>query len=330
MLLYIWLLLTIPQDRLICTLWVNDIPSQAAVIQSCGTDALGAYRLDVLKNGVGICSIPAASLAWVREDCILEGRLDGYMLRIVEPDYQGLIGCSVTTPTPVQPSEQVVREQCPNSKPYQLRLGGTRLVTPQVDTICKPPSIEQPATIATSKEFHLLAGKLIWYGYARANCPGGYSGVDPITFAATPCGMDGARAEMIAWQNSMDADIIAAAKLWNVPAVTLKTMIENETQFWSWTNGPQEHGMIQATDYAAYVVLHVYEKGYYAVTPAQQASARAAWLRQLDCDYCTPKQSIEHAKRMMGAYAQTLAAYYCMYGSWSEALRVWNIKYKEN
>jgi hypothetical protein len=135
---------------------------------------------------------------------------------------------------------------------------------------------------------------------------------------------------MIAWQNSMDTEILKAAAKWNVPAPMLKQMIENETQFWSWTGSPQEHGLIQATDYAAHAVLHVYERGYYSLTPTQRASARAAWLNQLDCQACDPKQTIEHAKQNMSRYAQTLAAYYCMYGSWNEALRAWNVKYQEN
>jgi len=329
MTLYIWFLLTIPRDRLICNLWISQPPTQAALVQACGTDALGKYRLDVLRDGVGICTVPASSLNWVMTDCALTGRMDDYTLRIVESDYYTVTGCAVTTYTPDEPTQEQIdnaNKGCNPSTPYRIVLSGTRQADLDVG-ICKPPSIAQPASIATSHELNLLAGKLIWYGYAKAQCSNGLSGVDPITFAATPCGMDGARSEMIAWQNSMDTEILSAASEWNVPADMLKKIIENETQFWAWTNSPQEHGLIQATDYAAFAVLHVYSKGYYVLTPAQMDSARAAWIRQLDCDYCTPKQSIEHAKRMMSVYAQTLAAYYCMYGSWSEALHVWNEKY---
>ena len=325
---FIWLLLTLPHDRLVCDLWIAEPPTQAALIQTCGTDALGEYRIDVLENGIGICSRPGGDLLFVADWCNLYYPLDHYRLRIVEPDYQDLIGCTVKTLTAEQPSARVIREQCPEAVDYEVRAGGTRQVKPEADPVCKPPSTPQPASIATSHELYLLAGKLIWYGYAQAACPGGLSGVDPETFAATPCGMDGARAQMIAWQNSLDDAILKAAREWNVPAEMLKELIERETQYWSWTGVDGEHGLIQITDDGAAVVLHVYEKGYYQMPPNAQYQARAAWLASLDCYYCSPRQTIEKAARDMSKYAQSLAAYYCMYGSWENALAKWNINYQ--
>lgn len=327
--IFVWFLLTIPHDHLLCELWTRQLPTQAALVQSCGTDALAPYRMDVTYNGIIICTKPAASLVTVQSECALNGPLDQYRLRIVEPNYQTLIGCSVTTSTKDEPSAYEIHKQCPDAHDFVVRFSGSRQADP-VPALCKPPSLQQPVSIATSENYYLLAGKLIWYGLAHAQCPNGLSGVDPVTFAATACGMDGARAKVIDWQNSLDQSILTAAREWNVPADLLKRIIASESQFWIWTGVNGEHGLAQITDDGAHVVLHMYEKGYYALSSTQQAQARAAWLNSLDCFGCTPLQTLEKAKADMPKTAQALAAYYCMYGSWNEAARAWNIKHKEN
>lgn len=329
MIIFVWLLLTLPSDRLVCDLWTAQIPTQTALMQTCGTDALGDYTLHVTRNNADVCVIPAADLASVMTACNLPGRLDDYRLRIVEPNYQELIGCTVETPTNVQPSAQEVKRQCPKAVNYEIRNGGTKQTALDAGATCKPPPPPMPATIATSKELHLLAGRMIWYGYAKADCPQGLSGVHPVTLAALPCGMDGAKPKMIAWQNQLDPYILASSAKWNVPAVTLKQLIESESQYWSWTGVNGEHGMIQITDSGADVLLRIYERGYYQLTDKQRENARAAFLNSLDCPYCTPKQTIEKAANDMDRYAQTLAAYYCAYGNWNAALTAWNVRYKQ-
>jgi hypothetical protein len=327
MLLYLWLILTLPHDRMICSLWITLPPSQSELMQSCGTANLSPFVIRVVYNGQVICNADSASLYTVHSDCGLTLPLSQYRLNIVEPDFQDAI-CSVTTPTNTQPTKSEIERQCPDATKHKdivIKPWGTKTMEPEPG-MCKPPATVQPSNIATDHELHLLAAKLIWYGYVKPDCKNG-SLSSPLS--PTPCGLDAARPMMVQWQNSMDAEIVKAASEWNVSAIMLKQMIENETQFWSWTNSPQEHGLIQATDYAAFAVLHVYSRGYYSVTPTQRASQRAAWLRNLDCDACDPKQTIEHAKQVMSIYAQTLAAYYCMYGNWNDALRAWNIKYQQ-
>lgn len=330
MILYLWLLLTIPSDRYICELWTREL-TRAAIVQACGVEveSISSYRVDVYENGVKICDLPAVDILFAGESCNLHKKYDAYRLRVVEPEYQEWIGCNVKTSTPAQPTPEQVREQCPAAINYEIRSGGTITPTPP-PSVCMPPAISQPESIATQKDLHLLAARLIWYGYARGNCPNGLSGLDMRTNTVTACGMDGARADVIAWQNSLDDAILRASREWNVPAVTLKTLIERETQFWAWTGSDGEMGLIQITEEGAGNVLHVYETGYYRMTSREQAQARAAWLRSLACDYCTPKQVIEKAKQDMSKYAQALAAYYCMYGNWNAALTAWNIKHKEN
>lgn len=329
--LYLWLILTVPQDRLICELWTRDIPTQSAIVQACGTDVLEKYTLFVTQNGVSVCEIPAVALSTVNTDCSLVERLDAYKLRIVEKDFQTAI-CTVRTMTESPPIWGTVRTQCPNAEKYgahgiQIKFWTTRQPEPEPVSVCMPPPTKQPSNIATHENYHLLAGKLIWFGIAKSNCPGGYSGVDAKTFAATPCGLDGARPQMIAWQNGLDDAILQAATQWHVPADLLKRIIAAESQFWTWTGTDGEHGLIQITDAGADVVMHFYQDGYYHMTNAERQSVRSAWLRKLDCLYCTPIEAYEHAKQVMSYYAQALAAYYCMYGSWDSAVRAWNIKH---
>jgi hypothetical protein len=142
--------------------------------------------------------------------------------------------------------------------------------------------------------------------------------------------MEEARDDVITWQNALDEAILKASAEWNVPPMTLKTIIERETQFWPWTGTDGEHGLIQITDAGADVVLHVYERGYYQLRPEQRAQARAAWLASLNCHGCGPVQWLDKARADMPKYAQALAAYYCITGNWPDALALWNIKYKEN
>ncbi len=325
MILYIWFLLTLPQDRLVCSLWVAQPPERAAIVQSCGDIDLAAYRLDVQSEGVVICSRRADVLPNVIRECPLSSTLDHYRLRIIEENYQTTI-CAVETKERIEPTREEIAEQCPTANEYAIRYAGTKRVE-SAAPVCKPPSVAQPASIATSEDYYLLAGKLIWFGMAKGNCPGGYSGVDASTFAATPCGMDGARAQMLAWQNGLDDAILVSARTWNVPADLLKRLIAEETQFWTWTGVDGEHGLIQITDAGATVVLHVYLSGYYRMNPREQFEARQAWLRQLDCYNCSPLAAYDHAKRTMDLYAQALAAYYCMYGSWDTAVTAWNVKH---
>jgi len=321
--------LTIPHDRIVCSLWTAQPPSQVQLVEACGPVDLSAYRLDVISNGITLCSKPAAALQNIVNECALSGRLDQYRLNIVQPDYQDAI-CTVSTDERIEPTREEVISQCPKAPArYQLRFTGTRDVKPATVTICKPPAVTQPASIATEENYYLLAGKLIWYGLSKSACDGGYSGIDDLdTFAATPCGLAGAREDMIAWQNNLDRDILAAASIWNVPADLLKEIIASETQFWPWTGTDGEHGLIQITEDGAAVVLHVYMVGYYKLDPEAQHQARIAWLNQLDCFNCSPVAAYERARSVMPLYAQALAAYYCMYGSWNEAVRVWNIKHE--
>lgn len=326
--IYLWALLTIPYDRFICELWTREL-NRAAIVQACGVEVedIAGYRVDVFESGIKICELESEQILFTAEWCNLHKRYDAYRLRVVDPDHQELTGCIVRTNSADKPTDAQVREQCPGAKDYELVSKGTVMPAPE-PVKCMPPSVDQPESIATNKDYHLLAARLIWYGYARPICPGGLSGLDSLT-SVTACGMDGARSEVIAWQNSLDDAILSAAQEWHVPAVVLKSLIERETQFWTWTGTDGEIGLIQITEAGAGNVLHVYQKGYYQLTPNEQARARAAWLRSMACDYCTPKQAIEKARADMEKYAQTLAAYYCMYGTWENALRAWNIKHQQ-
>jgi hypothetical protein len=312
-----------PQDRLICSLWISQPPSQEQLVQSCGTANLNPYRLDVSYNGTAICSKPASQLPTIKSDCLLTD-LSAYRLNIIEPNYTRAI-CAVSTLTAVEPTRSEIESQCPEALKvnYQVKPWGTKKQESS-SLSCKPPLVQQPASITTGENYHLLAAKLIWYGYAKADCPNGAL-ISPTS--PTPCGLSAARPAILEWQNGMDSQILETATKYNIPARAMKEIIARETQFWSWTGINGEHGIFQITEDGADLVLRMSLPGYDRMKENVKRDYRIAWLKQLDCETCTPKQAYDHAKRNMDLFGEALAAYWCTYGTWDDAIRAWNEKH---
>lgn len=93
-----------------------------------------------------------------------------------------------------------------------------------------------PATgqqLYSEYDLSYLAGHLIHYGAVDiSGCPGGAlldSG------AATPCGVQAANSQVLAWQNQFNSDIIGASKETGVPPMLIKNIFAWETQFWPQT-----------------------------------------------------------------------------------------------
>jgi hypothetical protein len=83
----------------------------------------------------------------------------------------------------------------------------------------------------TEVPYNYLAAKLIIAGVVDASrCENG--GLLPDTFGANACGLELARAEVIAWQNRFDGLILRVAKETGVPAQLLKRLFATESQFW--------------------------------------------------------------------------------------------------
>jgi len=99
-------------------------------------------------------------------------------------------------------------------------------------------------------------GRLIAYGLADASiCPDG--GLLPNGWASA-CGLETARESVDAWQNRFNAQIIAAAQEFNLPAQLLKNLFAQESQFWPGAVRDlkiQEFGMGHLTEQGADAVL---------------------------------------------------------------------------
>lgn len=90
-----------------------------------------------------------------------------------------------------------------------------------------PPS---PDELNTMKPYQYLAGQLLYTGQVKApECPGGglISGTGP-----NACGLEKTTQAVIDWQNQFDVDIWSASRTVGIPPRLIKTMIEQESQFW--------------------------------------------------------------------------------------------------
>jgi hypothetical protein len=100
---------------------------------------------------------------------------------------------------------------------------------------------ESPIQLYTTDSYLYLAGYLIQSGQVDAStCEDGglYLGG-----SASPCGERLAEAQVIDWQNRYNAQILQAAKRYNIPALLLKRVIAQESQFMGETNKPYEKGL---------------------------------------------------------------------------------------
>ena len=100
---------------------------------------------------------------------------------------------------------------------------------------------QSPVQLYTTDSYLYLAGYLIQSGQVDASsCEDGglYLGG-----SASPCGAKMAEAQVIDWQNRYNAQILQAAQRYNVPAMLVKRVIAQESQFMGETNKPYEKGL---------------------------------------------------------------------------------------
>lgn len=341
--LFVFWLVTQPTPDIVCTLWVSTSPKAADIAQACGSIELSGNTLRLVDIGSGevACERPAADVFSVAQLCA-RWDLGIYRIQILTPPTRKLV-CSITAAT-AQPTDAEILTTCGQQTLDRYHSGelalqdAGRVEVSAGPKACNPPLLltgfgllEQPASqddLATSIDYRLLAGRLLWFGIIRADCDG-WSGVDPVNGAATDCGMRSARQATIRWQNTYDPDILAASRAYNVPARLLKALIAAETQFWPlWTGEDGERGLTQITDGAADMVMLYTQPGYALLTVDGRMYARAAWRNPLACELCNLGQAVTHARRSMPRLAEALAAYWCAFGSWDAALRGWNIKHE--
>lgn len=317
-LIYLFAILTQPTDRIICDLWTRAI-TQEALTAACPAFVAEGLRVDVYTVDMQfVCSRPAQSLARVQEDCGLNGALDQYILRIVQPGYQEL-KCMVQSPNADMPTAEEIAEQCPGvGKDYVIKASGKREERaeapscPFAEIEPGPGLYQQPnnaAELATAESMPTLAGKLIWYGYVKVTTCEGNSGVD-VHHIATPCGVAAAYSQMMAWQNQFDGAIYEAALTYHIPARLLKRIMRVESNYWMFydTGEDGETGMMQVTDNGLDTLLR-FDPWLDPVYPGRDANAQA-WSRATARQYFTV-ESVQTINEHMPYYARLLAAFHC-------------------
>jgi hypothetical protein len=112
-----------------------------------------------------------------------------------------------------------------------------------------------PEDLNSRKTLHYLADKLIIKGAVNTqDCPGG-----GLLYTGSPnaCGLERAAQMMYDWQNLFDQIIWTTSRSDGIPPILLKSMIEQETQFWpeNSRNGEFEYGLAQINQLGADVSL---------------------------------------------------------------------------
>ncbi|NMB87460.1 MAG: hypothetical protein GYA17_03810 [Chloroflexi bacterium] len=108
-----------------------------------------------------------------------------------------------------------------------------------------------PDDLRTDKTLHYLAQQLIRHGVVDASsCPGGGLNANG---SPNGCGIDQAQQAMLDWQNRFDLTIWSTAQELGIPAKYLKSLIEQESQFWpaSAANMFDEYGLGQVNEMGA-------------------------------------------------------------------------------
>jgi hypothetical protein len=182
-----------------------------------------------------------------------------------------------------------------------------------------------PDDLNTMKPYQFLAGKLITNGVVSApDCPGGGLRADG---APNSCGLQQAGSAVVEWQNQFDLTIWNAGRDIGVPPILLKTVIEQESQFWpgnairAW----YEYGLAQMNQSGADVALRWDNDLFnsicngllfdcsimYGRLPSwTQAMLRGGLMRALDaeCPTCAYGIDMNRAHETIPIIAQTLRA----------------------
>jgi hypothetical protein len=332
LMLYTWyIMLSIP-DTQICQLWLSRPPQQADIIASCNVNDLTALTLDVVtyEHGEHVCTLHGEDIYHAHELCAYTDPIDQYVLRLIRPAYE-VVGCAAIVDHTGEPTADEVIASCGLDAWLNIQNGSASLVfshqTQQKppEIICPAPGLPvgaalydqafEPSNLWTDKPYTWLAGRLIWYGVATPDCPGGYSGLDPTTYAADACGMRETRPKVIEWQNQFDVEIFNAAVASKVPARLLKRIIGLESQFWPlYTGAIGERGVMQISEFGAETLMRfdpTYKPWYSGLSVDDQYWLRLDVRNNFDCVNCDLAQAVEKTKSLIPLYARLLAAYRC-------------------
>ena len=184
---------------------------------------------------------------------------------------------------------------------------------------------QNPQSLATTHKLYYLAGELIKNRVVNTeNCPGNglFSDGSP-----NACGMDTAMPAVIEWQNHYDPAIWSAGREIGIPPVLIKSVIEQETQFWPASThfALYEYGLAQINEQGADVALRwdnslfklvcnnmlmECKSNYAQMTEAAQALLRNGLLTMLnaDCPSCKYGVDTTVADESMRIIAQIMQA----------------------
>lgn len=213
--------------------------------------------------------------------------------------------CPLWTKIP-EYTDQDIAYQCPDwLKAYQngaLTIWGPWEINPPTPAApaCTLPRVNNSLPLATTNDYQFLAGRLSWWG---------------VNISAAD------------WQNRFDEQIRGAADIAGVPAVLLKGMLANESQFWPlWTGDAGEAGWMQLTwdgadtalrhdpdlfaRYCQRAIWPLYCTGYDLLTPGQQYAVRSELLADLAVAG-TPVSAAAQAADDLWIYAHILRAFAC-------------------
>ncbi len=175
-------------------------------------------------------------------------------------------------------------------------------------------------------EYTHLAGNMISKGLVDASHCVDF-GLDFLG-QATPCGLEAARPAMIEWQNRFDTLIIQAAEDTGIPAVLLKRLFAQESQFWPGVfNEGTDVGLgqltIEGADFAflwnpiffeQFCPLVLSEEecggGYLHLDAEQQERLRGALIYSVNatCETCPLGVDLTQADFSVNIFANTLLA----------------------
>jgi len=180
--------------------------------------------------------------------------------------------------------------------------------------------------LATAQPYAYLAGHLISAGIVDASdCPA--NGL-LANGAANTCGLERARPQVNAWQNRFDEDIWRASRWVDVPAVLLKRLFAQESQFWpNMIGAAGEFGLGQLSPVGAdtlllwspeffdafcpqYLSPDACRSGYTALAVEQRALLRGAVMQAATaaCPECDLGIDLEKAQRSIPLFARALRA----------------------
>jgi len=182
-----------------------------------------------------------------------------------------------------------------------------------------------PDDLNTMKPYQYLSGKLLASGFVEApECPGG--GL-MSNFGANTCGLEKSAGAVIEWQNQFDVNIWEAARSTGVPPRLIKTLIEQESQFWPGNarRAVFEYGLGQMSQAGADVALRWDNDLFYNICSSiildcgkiygrlpywMQATMRGGLMRAIDAECASCPRGIDLGKAYdsVDIFARTLRA----------------------